>query len=85
MTAYVEQWVPIRAVARQPRDLDRQDGADFSQSDARDQIFESLSMRSACTAQTEIGIDHIDVGLMPPEFASTLAQCDIAIAGSLDC
>src|ERR1700694_2936750 len=75
MTAYVEQWIPIRAVARQPRDLDLQEEAEFFQWDARDQIFEPLPMRRGCTAQTEIGIDHIDVGLMPPEFASTLAQC----------
>jgi hypothetical protein len=32
-------------------------------------------MRRGYTAQIEIGIDHIDVGLMPPEFASTLEQC----------
>jgi hypothetical protein len=75
MTAYVEQRIPIRAVARQSRDLDRQDEADFPQRDPRDQFFEPVPMRRGCTAQTEIGIDHIDVGLMPPEFASTLAQC----------
>jgi transposase len=44
------------------------------ESDTGNEILEALPTRCAGAAQSKIGIDYIDIGLTPPEFASTLSE-----------
>ena len=74
IAAQVEQRVPVRAVTRQPGHLPGQDQADLAQGDAADQIHHTLAVTGGLGAEPEIGIDHLDVVVMPAEFEGALAQ-----------
>jgi hypothetical protein len=39
-----------------------------------DQVFEALAMIGSRPAHAEIGVDHVDIGLMPTELAGALLQ-----------
>ena len=70
----VEQWVPVRAVPRQPGDLVGEDDTDLAEYHARDQLLEAFALCGGGAAAAEIIIDHLDVSLTPAEFAGALAQ-----------
>ena len=72
--ANVEERIPIGAVAREPRHVDRQDQPDLAEPDPADELLEAAAPRGRGAAQAEIGIDHVDIGLMPSEFAGALAK-----------
>src|SRR5690606_8070532 len=72
--ANVQQRIPIGTVAREPRHVNRQDQPYFAEPDATDKFLEATTMRGRRRAQAKISIDHIDIGFMPSEFASALAQ-----------
>src|SRR5689334_123888 len=74
IAAQVEQRVPVRAVTRQPGHLPGQDQADLAQGDAADQIHHTLAVTGGLGAEPEIGIDDLDVVVMPAEFEGALAQ-----------
>ena len=74
VAADVEQRIPVRAVAREPGDLDGDDQADLAQGNARDQVLEALAVRRRRAAQAKVGIDHLDVRLTPAQVAGALAQ-----------
>ena len=69
VAADVEQRIPVRAVAREAGDLDRDDQADLAERDARDQVLEALAVRCRRGAQAKVGIDDLDVRLTPPSAA----------------
>src|SRR3984885_4190067 len=70
----IQQRVPVGAVARQPRHVDRQNQPDLAEPDPADEFLEAASLCDRRPAQAEIRINHVDVGLMPSEFASALAK-----------
>src|SRR4051812_24888736 len=74
IAAQIEQRVPVRAVARQPGHLPGQDQADLAQGDAADQVHHALAVTGGLGAEPEVGIDHLDVVVMPAELEGTLAQ-----------
>ena len=74
VAAQVEQRIPIRAVPGEPGDLGGQDNTDLPQGDAGDQLLEATTMLGGRSAQAEIGVDHLDGGLLPAELASALAE-----------
>src|SRR3954452_9900884 len=59
--ADVKEWVPVRAVAGQPRHVEREDQADLAQADTRAdtrcQFLEALALDGGGAAQAEIGVD----------------------------
>jgi len=73
VAADVEQRIPVRAVAREAGDLDRDNQADLAERDARDQVLEALAVRRRRGAQAKVGIDDLDVRLTPPSAASPRA------------
>ncbi len=74
MAADVEQGIPVRAVAREAGDLDRDNQADLAEHDARDQVLEALAVRRRRAAQAKVGIDDLDVRLTPAQVVGALAQ-----------
>ena len=72
--ADVEERIPVGAVAREARHVDRQDQPDLAEADATDKLLEAAALRGRRAAQAEIGIDHVDIGFMPSEFAGALAK-----------
>ena len=83
--ADIEQRIPIRAVAGETRDVDGQDQADLAEPDASDQLLEAAALRRRRPAEPEVGIDDVDVSLVPSEFARALPQVRTAAAGSPGC
>ena len=73
IAAQIEQRVPVRTVTRQPGHLPGQDQADLAQGDAADQIHHALAVTGGLGAEAEIGIDHLDVVVMPAELEGALA------------
>ena len=59
--AELEQRVPIAAVARQPRSLDRDHGADPALADRGEQLLEARASDPG-TGAAEIIVDHLDRG-----------------------
>lgn len=70
----VQKRIPVGAVAREPRHVDRQDQPHFAEPDPADEFLEATAMRCGRAAQAEIGVDHVDIGFMPSEFAGALAK-----------
>src|SRR5581483_12216912 len=61
-------------VTGEARHVDRQDQPHFAEADPPDELLEAAAAGGGSAAQTEIRIDHVDVGLMPTEFASALTK-----------
>ncbi len=74
VAADVEQGTPVRAVAREAGDLDRDDQADLAERDACDQVLEALAVRRRRGAQAKVGVDDLDVRLTPAQVAGALPQ-----------
>lgn len=74
VTADIKKRIPVRAIASQPRHLDRQDEADFPKGDTGNQFLEAATVRRGGAAHAEIGIDDVDIGFMPPEVVGALAE-----------
>src|SRR4051794_10049231 len=73
-TANIQQRIPVGAIAGETRHVDRQDKSNLAEPDPADQLLETAALRGGSTAQAEIGIDHVDVGVMPAELASALPK-----------
>src|SRR5438105_3856060 len=69
MPTNIEQRIPVGTVTGEPRDLDRQDDADFAERYPSDQILEALAMIDGRPAHAEIAVDHVHIRLMPAELA----------------
>ena len=82
IAAQVEQRVPVGAVARQPGDFPRQDQTDLAQRDAADQVGEALAVRRTPGGEAEVGVDHLDIALIPAQLDGALAQ-GVLQAGAL--
>ena len=74
VTAEIEQRIPVRAIACQTRDLGGEHDTDLSKRDTRDQILEALPVVGGGTAQSEVGVDDLDVLLTPPKAEGAPAQ-----------
>ena len=72
--ADIQQRVPVGAVAREARHVDRQDQTHLAEPDPANEFLKAAALRGRCPAQAEIRIDHVDIGLMPSEFAGALAK-----------
>src|SRR3954453_3256226 len=72
--AEVKEGVQVRAVARQPRHIEREDQADLAQADTRCQFLEALALDGGGAAQAEIGVDDVNVGRAPAEIPGALHQ-----------
>ena len=72
--ADIQERVPVGAVAREARHVNRQDQPHLTEPDPTNEFLKAAPLRDRCSAQAEIRIDHVDIGLMPSEFASALAQ-----------
>ncbi|MDN5789049.1 MAG: hypothetical protein L0H65_18745 [Pseudorhodobacter sp.] len=70
----IQKRIPIRAVAREPCDIDRQDYPHFAEPNPTDKFLEPAAMRSGRAAQTKIGIDHVDIGFVPSKIIGALAK-----------
>jgi hypothetical protein len=66
--ADIEKRIPIRAIAGKARDLDELGETDLTQRHASYRVCEALAMRPSRAAEAEIGIDDVDICLVPPEF-----------------
>src|SRR3954453_5521391 len=74
VAAEIEQRIPVRAIACQTRDLGGEHDTDLSKRNARDQVLEPLPVVGGGTAQSEIGVDDLDVLVTPPKAESAPAQ-----------
>ena len=83
--AYIQEGIPIGAIPGETRHVNGEDQPDLAESDPADKLLEAASLRGGRAAQAKIGIDYIDVGLMPSEFAGALAQRVLQPQGSPDC
>jgi hypothetical protein len=72
--AEIEEWVPVGAVPGQPGHVGRKDQTDLAEGDAGDEILEALPAGGARAAEAEVGIDDLDVGIMPAELLGPLVQ-----------
>ena len=62
---------PVPAVAGEPRDLARGNGANFAEADLRHHPLKTGALDAACSGTAKIIIDHLDLGP---------AKCSQAIA-----
>src|SRR5215203_1324292 len=70
----VQEWIPVGTIAREARHIDRQDEPDFAEPDPANELLEAAALCGGGTAQAEIGIDNIDISVMPSEFAGALPK-----------
>src|SRR5690625_1046204 len=70
----IQERVPIGTVAREPGHIDGQDQPDLAETDPPDEFLEAVALCSRSCAQTEIGIDDIDIDITPAQFTGALAQ-----------
>jgi hypothetical protein len=64
---YIQEGIPIGAIPGETRHVDGEDQPDFAESDQADKLLEAASLRGGRAAQAKIGIDYIDISLMPSE------------------
>jgi hypothetical protein len=64
---YVEERIPVRAVASETCHVDRHDQADLVESDTSDRLLEAVALRGPCSAEAKIRIDDVDANLAPAE------------------
>src|SRR5215510_15033423 len=69
--AHLDQLLPVPAVAGEPRDLARGNGANFAEADLRHHPLKTGALDAACSGTAKIIIDHLDLGP---------AKCSQAIA-----
>src|SRR5262245_54798827 len=69
--AHLDQLLPVPAVAGEPRDLARANGANFAETDLRHHPLKTGALDTACSGTAKIIIDHLDLGP---------AKCNQAIA-----
>jgi len=72
--ADVQERVPVGTVASEPRHIDRQDQPHLAEPDPTDEFLKTAALRGGRAAQAEIGVDQVDVGLMPSQFVGALAK-----------
>jgi hypothetical protein len=70
----VQQWIPIRAVARQACDLVGKDDAHLAQRDGGDQVLKPLAVLGSGCGQAQIGVDQLNVFIPPAELLGPLPQ-----------
>src|SRR6516162_8534655 len=69
--AHLDQLLPVPAVAGEPRDLARGNGANLTETDLRHHPLKTGALDAACSGTAKIIIDHLDLGP---------AKCSQAIA-----
>src|SRR5262245_25377942 len=69
--AHLDQLLPVPAVAGEPRDLARGNGANLAETDLRHHPLKTGALDTACSGTAKIIIDHLDLGP---------AKCSQAIA-----
>jgi hypothetical protein len=70
----VQEWIPVRAVAREPRDIIGQDDADLSERHVAHQHVEALPVLGARRALANIAVDDFNGLRGPAQRLSTLGQ-----------
>jgi hypothetical protein len=75
IAAYVQQGIPVRAVAREAGHLDGENHPDLAERDARNDLLEALPRCCGGAAQPKITVYDFDVRFPPAEITSALAQC----------
>ena len=77
--ADLEQPVPVRGVACQPRDLEPQDDARASHPDLGHELLKALTIYRRSARPAEIGIDDDDAFVRPAECDGPLTECVLAL------
>jgi len=72
--ADLQEPVPVRGVARQPRDLQTEYDAGFAQTHFRHQFLKSFAIRRSCGRLTEIAVDDHDALHRPAQSYGMLAK-----------
>src|SRR5579885_3686978 len=70
VTAQIKEVIPIGAVPRPARDVVGEDEADLPEIDACDELPESGATRGAGPGDSQVRIDDLDAGSIPPAAAS---------------
>src|SRR4029434_504343 len=60
--AHLDQLLPVPAVAGEPRDLARGNGANLAEADLRHHPLKTGALDTACSGTAKIIIDHLDLG-----------------------
>src|SRR5215472_13524567 len=60
--AHLDQLLLVPAVAGEPRDLARGNGANFAEADLRHHPLKTGALDAACSGTAKIIIDHLDLG-----------------------
>lgn len=60
--AQLEQMVPVTAIAREPRCVLAQDGANFARTQPGNQAVEARARHSSARGSTEVIVDDLNVG-----------------------
>lgn len=64
----------VQADAGELRQVNRRDQAYFAEADPPHQLLEATARRGGRAAQAKVRVDHVDVDLVPTQFASALAE-----------
>ena len=67
--------IPVRAVAREPCDIEREDHADLAECDPGEQALEAFPVLGARGCEPEVSIDDLDAGFRPSQLYGAAAQC----------
>jgi hypothetical protein len=73
--AKVQQGIPVRAVTREPCDIEREDNADLTERDPGEQALEAFPVLGARGREPEVGIDDLDASFRPPQLYCAASQC----------
>ena len=73
-SADVEKRIPVRAVAGEPRHVDRQHEPDLVQTHARGQFQEASPIQGGRSTQPKVGVDDVNVALPPTEVLGPMLQ-----------
>jgi hypothetical protein len=74
VSAHIEQWVPVRAVARESRHIDGENDADLPKRDSGHHLLEAKAMRGIGSGHAQVGIDDFNILPPPPQIHSALLQ-----------
>src|SRR5262249_14782924 len=72
--ADIEERIPVSAVPREACDFGRENDADLFQCNFGEEFFEAFTMLGGSCRQAQIGIDDLDLVLMPTETESALFE-----------
>lgn len=75
VAAQIQQWIPVGAVTRQTGDIDRENDPDLVRRDLADQLLEPFPVLCGGGRQAQIGVNDLNVVLVPPQLQRPCLQC----------